>query len=268
MLYDGNGNIIVIEGDANVTTGSSSQNVRSVNHRGYNTVAPENTLPAYILSKKKGFQCAECDVSFTSDGVAVLLHDDTIDRTSNGTGKISELTYEEVATLDFGSWKSEEYAGTKIPTFAEFIKLCKEIDLHPYIELKSGTQAQVEGIVAAVKAAGMKGKVTYISFSKVCLGYVKNVDPAARLGLVCAEITDTIIANAQTLRADTNEVFIDASYSAITDETMALCAAAGIPLEVWTINWESWFNNMKLYVSGVTSDSLVAGEILYKKNMT
>ena len=112
-------------------------NVKAINHRGFSTEAPENTIPAYIMSKNKGFTYVEADVSFTSDGVAVLLHDATIDRTSDGTGNISSMTYEYALQYDFGSWFSAEYAGVKIPTFTEFVTLCKRLGLHPYIELKS-----------------------------------------------------------------------------------------------------------------------------------
>jgi hypothetical protein len=108
-------------------------NVNSVNHRGYNTIAPENTLPAYQLSRKMGFTMVECDVQFTSDDVAVLLHDATIDRTSNGTGNINDLTWAEVQQYDFGSWKSADYTGTRIPSFAEFIQLCKYLGLKAYV---------------------------------------------------------------------------------------------------------------------------------------
>ena len=78
--------------------------VRAVNHRGFNKVAPENTISAYRLSKENGFLFVECDVSFTSDNVPVLLHDDTINRTSNGKGKVSNWTFEALRQLDFGSW--------------------------------------------------------------------------------------------------------------------------------------------------------------------
>ena len=107
------------------------ENVRTIAHRGYSAVAPENTIPAYILAKQMGYKYVECDVSFTSDNVAVLLHDSTIDRTSNGTGSIADMPYEQAAQYDYGSWKSSEYTGTTIPTFEEFIMLCKKIGLHP-----------------------------------------------------------------------------------------------------------------------------------------
>ena len=116
-------------------------------------------------AKEKGFDMAECDVTFTKDGVGVLLHDDTINRTSNGSGKISELTLEEARQYDFGSWKSSEYAGEQIPTFEEFIKLCKYLAIHPYIEIKAGaTQENVASLVTTVTRAGMLDRVTWISF--------------------------------------------------------------------------------------------------------
>ena len=94
-------------------------NVKAINHRGYSYESPENTIPAYIMSKDKGFTYVEGDVAFTKDNVAVLLHDNTIDRTSNGSGKITDFYYQELLQYDFGSWFSSEYEGVKIPTFKE-----------------------------------------------------------------------------------------------------------------------------------------------------
>jgi len=239
--------------------------IKSVNHRGYSADAPENTLPAYILSKQKGFDYAECDVAFTSDGVAVLLHDGTIDRTSNGSGNVSSLTYEQLLTYDFGSWFSAEYTGTKIPTFEEFIKLCKQIGLHPYIELKSSgsyTQEQITSIVDMVKANGMKGKVTYISFNADFLGYVKSADPAARLGYLSSTATDNVITTVTSLRSGSNEVYAGVNYTALTDNFISNCIVDSIPLEIWTVNDVDYIRNMNGYISGVTSDSLIAGDIL------
>lgn len=242
-----------------------SPTIKAVNHRGYSAGAPENTLPAYILSKKKGFKYAECDVAFTSDGIAVLLHDDTIDRTSDGSGSISSLTYEQLLTYDFGSWFSSEYAGTKIPTFEEFIKLCKHIDLHPYIELKSSgnyTQEQITSIVDMVKAMGMKGRVTYISFNADFLGYVKTADSSARLGYLSSTVGDSVLTTVTSLRTGTNEVYAGIKYSVLSDVFINNCIDANIPLEIWTVNDVTYIKSMNGYISGVTSDSLIANDIL------
>lgn len=246
-------------------------NVKAINHRGYSVEAPENTIPAYIMSKRKGFTYVECDVSFTSDGVAVLLHDATIDRTSDGTGNISSVTYEQALQYDFGSWFSSDYTGVKIPTFTEFIVLCKRLGLHPYIELKSNgsyTQSQITQIVNEVKECGMAGKVTYISFSNTFLGYVKNADASARLGLLANPLTSTKISQAVALRSGTNEVFMDAKLSTVTTTLLNSCIDKGLPLEVWTVNTEKEILSMPNYVSGVTSDSLIAGKVLYEAALT
>jgi glycerophosphoryl diester phosphodiesterase len=240
--------------------------VKAVAHRGYSTEAPENTLPAYRLAKKNGFNYAECDVSFTSDGVAVLLHDSTIDRTSNGGGSISEMDFDTVRAMDFGSWKAEAYAGTTIPTFEEFIALCRAIGLRPYVELKAGTQAQIESLVDTVTRYGMREETTWISFTASYLSHVKAKDDRARLGLTADAVTADTITAAQGLRTDHNEVFIDCS-AANSLAAVDLCSAAQLPLEVWTVNNEDTIKALDPYVSGVTSDNLVAGRVLYAANI-
>ncbi len=241
--------------------------VKAVNHRGYNTVAPENTLPAFKLSRQKGFNIVETDVQFTSDNVAVCLHDRSIDRTSDGTGNIDSLTLEQVQEYDFGSWKSSAYAGTKIPTFAQFLALCKNIGLHPYVELKSDapyTQAQIESVVDMVHAYGMDKCTTYISFSSTFLGYVKNHDVNARLGFLKSSATTSDISTLQDLKTTTNEVYYGAKHTSLTDAICTAYQSAGIPIEIWTVDTTSAITGMNPYVSGVTSNSLIAGKVLYE----
>ena len=239
----------------------------SVAHRGYSSVAPENTLAAYRLAKEKGFTTVECDVSFTSDGVAVLLHDSTIDRTSNGSGSIANMTFEQVRQYDFGSWKSSEYVGEKIPTFEEFLSLCKNLSLHPYIEIKDGaTQSEVESLVTMVARYGMIDDVTWISFQSDALTYIKNKDNTARLGYIVSTITSDTINTVKSLKTEHNEVFVDAKNASLTEQTINLCIAELIPLEVWTVNDVNTILNLDPYISGVTSDDKVAGQILYENN--
>lgn len=237
--------------------------VKAVNHRGYCTKAPENTLSAYRLSAKNRFEYVECDISFTSDGVPVLLHDSTIDRTSNGTGKISEMTLAEARTYDFGSWFSEDYAREKIPTAEEFIALCRKLSLHPYIELKSGSEAQIKGLVNIVRKYGMLKNVTWISFTASYLRYVKAADASARLGFVVDSITADAVTTALGLRNDVNEVFVDSG----TNDNVSLCMNANIPVERWTVNSNSAVVALDPYISGVTSDNVHAGRILYNSEI-
>ena len=242
-----------------------NRTVKGIAHRGYSTIAPENTIPAFRLARQRGFLYVETDISFTSDGYAVCLHDSTINRTSNGSGNIGSMTLAQVRTYDFGSWKGSGYTGTTIPTFEEILSCCRSMGLHPYIELKqngSYTEAQVQGLVDTVRAYGLKGKVTWISFSDTYLAYVAAYDPTARLGYITSSVNSTVISTAQSLQTGSNEVFIDSSI--YNDSACALCQAADIPLEVWTVDTESTITGMNPYVSGITSNSLIAGKVLYQ----
>lgn len=252
-------------------TYTEQPSVISIAHRGYSTTAPENTLQAYQLAKTKGFDYAECDVNFTSDNMAVLLHDDTIDRTSDGSGNISTMTFDTVRQYDFGSWKSADYAGAKIPTFKEFMKLCKYIGLHPYIELKSAgtyTQEQICSLVNVVKSFGMLRNVTWASNYYDYLTYVVDADPSARIVVFTNSITESTIDTAKSMRTGRNSVIISAYYANISDVSVSLCNDAGIPLEIWTVNSESAILAMDSYISGVLSDSLNAKELLSEHYLT
>ncbi|MBQ8415815.1 MAG: hypothetical protein IJX13_02785, partial [Clostridia bacterium] len=91
-------------------------------HRGFNTIAPENSLPAFGAAVAMGAEEIEFDLWFTKDGEVVSMHDSTLDRVSNGTGKIWDYTLEELKQLDFGSKRGEAFAGLTIPTFEEILK--------------------------------------------------------------------------------------------------------------------------------------------------
>ena len=246
--------------------------IKSIAHRGFSSTAPENTLPAYVLAKEKGFSYVECDVAFTKDGVAVLLHDATIDRTSDGSGNISELTYEELLQYDFGSWKGSKYAGTKIPTFEEFIALCKELGMHPYIEIKNDstyTQEQIASLMDIVEEYGMGDNSTWISFNITYLDYVKNVDDTARLGFVSSNnITQSLINPVLALQTGKNEVFLDISYNMLNETNVMLAMENGLPLETWTVDSTNDIKNRPKYISGYTSNKLIATDTLVKTSVT
>ena len=237
--------------------------VRGINHRGFSVEAPENTLPAYRLSKLKGFNYVETDVHFTKDGVPVLLHDATIDRTSDGVGYIKDILWNDVRKFDFGEWKSGSFVGTKIPSFRDFCELCSDIKLNPYIELKAGTKKQVASIVSMVNEFQLTGRAVYISFSAQLLKYVLDSDPSATVGLLVGSyITETTINAAKELQTNKNHVFIDAADC--SDAAVSLCKQASMPLEVWTIDSEATILSLSSYISGVTSNKFHAGRIRMK----
>ncbi|SEM26751.1 Glycerophosphoryl diester phosphodiesterase [Butyrivibrio sp. ob235] len=247
---------------------TTSTTVKSVSHRGYNTVAPENTLPAYELSCTMGFHYVEADISFTSDGVPVLLHDETLNRTARhpdgtqllSTISISDITYDELLQYDFGIWKSTKYARTKISTFEDFLTLCKTKNLHPYIELKDNGDyqaSQINLLVDMVKHAGLEGHVTWISFNSEFLAWVKAKDAHARLGYVVYNISgneQTIINTAINLRSESNDIFLDLYFRGVSDKIVELSKNNNFPIEVWTINTVDEIKKLNPYISGITTN--------------
>lgn len=248
--------------------GKRPESVKAVAHRGYSIAAPENTLSAYRLAKENGFGYAECDVVFTKDNVPVLLHDSSIDRTSDGEGKVRDYTYEELLQYDFGSWFSEEFKGEKIPTFMQFIDLCKEIDLHPYIELKLDDEKmkeQTKILVDIVTEKNMMNNVTWISFDYDNLLCVKELNDETRLGFLSSEFEDDDLEKAISLRSGKNDVFLNLGFMYTFSWCIRKCKKANMPVEVWTLNNEILIHIMHPYISGVTSDNLIANKVLGKE---
>lgn len=120
---------------------------RWIVHRGAGTLAPENTLPAFALGAAHGGRMFECDVRLSADGVPFLLHDDHLERTTNGHGPAGLLTMAALAQLDAGSWHSPAYAGTPIPALAALVQFCLAHQLLLNIELKPNPgQARQTGL--------------------------------------------------------------------------------------------------------------------------
>ena len=210
-------------------------NVKTVNHRGYNKVAPENTIPAYEMSAQLGYKYVETDVLFTSDGVPVLMHDDTINRTccmaSDGSAISGSVSIENVSYADLislydacSTFQYAKWAGVKVPTFAEFMSCCKKKNLHPWIELKwthNYTQSEIQQIIAIIRQYGMEEHVSFISFSYDALALVAEEWDTVELGLNGA------IADAKQLRTGKNRVFMiyrnDGDYSGAVSEGFQVC---------------------------------------------
>lgn len=255
-------------------TGRPEETMLSVNHRGYHVSAPENSLAAYMQSYEQGYTAVECDIQFTADGIPVLLHNETINAVArNADGSpistqvhISSLTYEQVLAYDFGIACGEAYHGMKITALDEFLAYCKAYQIHPYLEMKAetvDTQEEADLLIAMADSYGLRSDVTWISFSSTALQYVINRDPSARIGYLIAAVSDpeSYVSTAAAQRAQGIDAFIDASF-ANTSSLAPLCESYGVPLEVWTVNNESYVRSLSSYVSGITTDVLHADAIL------
>ncbi len=115
----------------------SKNNIYVAAHRGWSEKYPENTMIAYRKAAELDVDQIEIDVRVTRDGELVIIHDATVDRTTNGQGKVEDLTLEEIRALDAGSWKGEEFAGERVPTLDEFLDFAVSLPEMTFdIELK------------------------------------------------------------------------------------------------------------------------------------
>lgn len=243
--------------------------VHSINHRGANTYAPENTMSAFRISKELGFDMVECDVDFTMDNIPVIIHDSTVDRTSNGTGEVHSFTFEDIRKLDFGSWKSSVYSGEKIPSFDEFILGCRTLGLHPYIEIKVRDYINLELVTTLVNIVhkyNMQDKVTWISFGIDKLQSVVKVDKYARVGFIeesmSTSILDESINRIKTLDTGYNEIFYDLNLGLVNTSITNRLKEEKIKLEVWVVDTANLITNADKYITGFTSNTLRADWVL------
>ena len=127
---------------------------RWIAHRGAGTLAPENTLAAFRLGAAHGYRMFECDVKLSADGVPFLLHDATLDRTSNGQGLAAELTWDQLSRLDAGSWHSPAYAGEPLASLEAVAHFClsKAVWLNIEIKPTPGSESLTGSVVANLAA--------------------------------------------------------------------------------------------------------------------
>ncbi|MCL2195027.1 MAG: glycerophosphodiester phosphodiesterase [Oscillospiraceae bacterium] len=213
-------------------------------HRGANLEAPENTLPAFERALAYSVHGFENDVHITADGVLVVIHDDTIDRTSNGTGLVCEMTYDQLMQYDYGSWFSPEFAGTKIPTLQEFFALCHELPLIN-VEIKAEPNGSKDAAAAVVKLAKECGVFDNLLVSSFDMDMLQNClaeDPATRVAFLyapdneeaCDEICDCPVTFAQKYNLSALHPFVPLCNPDFIEE----CCAAGIMVNPWTVNQE------------------------------
>ncbi len=247
--------------------------VKSINHRGYSTLYPENTALAFEKSAENGFKIVETDIQFTADGVPVCLHDNTINRTArnaDGTAlsdtiSINDLTYQQALEYDFGVFKGSTFAGTRILAFEDFISLCRRLGLRPYIELKADdnyTASDYQKLVDIVTRHGMLRSATWISSTSERLRTISEFDPQARLGRVSSSASASVISDALSVKTAENEVFLDCKYSGFDSDGVARCIANHLALEVWTLDDPAVMRALDPYVSGCTSNRYAFGAVL------
>lgn len=155
-----------------------------VAHRGASIAFPENTLEAYRGSIDAGAHIFEIDLRTTKDGELVSLHDNTLDRTTNGKGPVGDKTLQELRALDAGSWHNKKFAGSKIPTFREILEAAGTSS-GVLIDLKSEDPAYREQIVSEIKRHGDPRSILFGVRSVEAAGFFREQLPVSRqIGLI------------------------------------------------------------------------------------
>ncbi|MGB9758187.1 MAG: glycerophosphodiester phosphodiesterase [Candidatus Bipolaricaulaceae bacterium] len=235
-------------------------------HRGARSLAPENTLAAARTAKRLGADGWEFDVRMSKDGELILMHDETLSRTTNASElfpnqapwSVAEFTLAEIKTLDAGSWfvesdpygtiasgdvpapEAESFRGERVPTLREALALSRELGLWVNIELKSrpsfvlapSTKLLVEKTVELVRAMGMTSKVLISSFDPAAVQYVNAVAPEIPAALLVSSLPPDPLGYLRALGAEA----LNPRYDLVTEGLLNILSQAGFKVFIWTVN--------------------------------
>lgn len=161
---------------------------RIIAHRCGGALAPENTLAGLRVAADRGCKGVEFDVMLSGDGTPVLIHDETLERTTNGRGRVAETSDAELARLDAGSWHSTQFAGEPLPSFGDAAELCLALGLWANVEIKpsTGTEAETARRVAGLARELWRGAPPPLlsSFSTEALEVARDTAPELPRGLL------------------------------------------------------------------------------------
>lgn len=204
-------------------------------HRGFSGNYPENTMLAFREAEKSGAAGIELDVQLTRDGVPVILHDEKVDRTTDGSGFVRDLTVSEATKLD-ARWKfGQSVPFQTIPTLAEFLDFMKGTDLITNIELKTGIfeyPGIEETVINLVAKYGLTDRIWYSSFNHFTVLRAKEICPEAKCGL----LLDCWMVGAGAYGKRLNMQTINGCVPYFSEEVVREIHAAGLEALAWTPN--------------------------------
>lgn len=215
---------------------------RIIAHRCGGALAPENTLAGLHIAARMGCRGVEFDVALTADGVPILMHDETLERTTNGTGFVAHKTAAEIARLDAGGKYHHAFAVSPAPTFQAALQTCAELGLWANVEIKPtpGTEVETGRVVATLVATLVAvyvansgpGTVLLSSFSTLALQQAMHLAPTIPRALLTESIPVDWREQLQACGASA----LHAAAAGISAERIAPLCNSGVPLACYTVN--------------------------------
>ena len=235
------------------------QQMVNVAHRGASGHAPENTISAFDKVVEMKADYIEIDVQMTQDGKLVVIHDTTVDRTTNGTGSVGDYTLDEIQKLDAGSWFDEEFAGEQIPTFEEIMDRYRG-KIGILIELKTpelypGVEEKVtESLIQRNMHRPNNGKIIIQSFNHESVQQSKellpNIPHGVLVGATWADVSDEQLAQFAAY-AD----YFNPNMNIVTEKLVARVHTTGLKIFPYTVRAQEQADNLfALGVDGIITD--------------
>ena len=231
---------------------------RWVAHRGAGKLAPENTLAAFRLGAAHGYRMFECDAKLSADGVVFLMHDATLERTTNGHGTGGDLPWQALSQLDAGSWHSRTFAGEPLPTLQALARFCQANGFHLNIEIKPtpGTETVTGEAVARLAAERWQGAPVLpllTSFKPEALAAARQAAPDLPRGLLVDTLWEGWLEKAQELGC----AAVVANQSLWNATNVAQVHGAGLRCLSYTVNdQEAAEHLLALGTDGIITDRI------------
>ena len=225
-----------------------------IGHRGVPHLAPENTMTSFRLALEKGADGLETDIQMTKDGELVLIHDETLERTTNGQGLVAAHTLKELLALDAGSRFSPDFKGEKIPTLRELLEFVSGRDILINIEIKSGVVLYPgieKKLVDMLREFKLRETVIISSFNHYALLACKELDAGLKTGILyMAGLVDPWVY-AKRIGADA----LHPLFYSVRPETIGGMHESGLLINPWTVDEPKAMRGMTaLGVSGIITN--------------
>ena len=226
--------------------------MRRFAHRGACALAPENTLAAFQAALDLGCDWIETDLRLTSDDVPVLFHDPTVNRTTNGKGRLGRMSLSEVLRLDAGGWFDRRFRGERIPTLDEALAWCRgRCGLNLEIKEEDRVEALVQRIAPKFRAHGSLDRILFSSFRASDLRRLRAAFPHGRLGWLASRRTQGLTR----LNRGVRLAALHPKDPLVNRRLMHRCRNMGLAVHVWVVNRRRRLRQLEtLGVDGVMTD--------------